>query len=203
MFSDLLLVCLAALIASALQAYWVVSLLAPHPLTGAKLSILCLYHRLFSIDRTFRVTIYVTGLLCIAWWIAATISLICTCIPISSAWKPALPGFPPRPGDCFDYRWFTIGIEIPNCILDFWIVLMPIFEIRKLQLSLKIKTSILFMFLLAELYVICVDRWPLGLDTPADETVSLMQLSHRVGIFSFVRMIRIGRNPTRKLQQIL
>ena len=40
---------------------------------------------------------------------------------------------------------------------------MPIFEVRKLQLSLKIKTSISFMFLLAGLYVIPSKQLPLAL----------------------------------------
>lgn len=59
-------------------------------------------------------------------------------------------------------------MEIPNCILDFWIVVMPIFEIRKLQLSLKVKTSISFMFLLAGLYVIRSDQLPPALGTSSE-----------------------------------
>ena len=74
---------------------------------------LFLYYRLFSPDRKMRILIILTGILCLAWWIAATTSLVCTCIPVRKVWMPL------TPGHCFDYRGFYIAIETLNCILDF------------------------------------------------------------------------------------
>lgn len=102
-------------------------------------------------------SIKITGLLCLAWWIAATVAVALPCIPVQKAWEPQtwsyIPGLPETPGRCYAYREFYLSIEVPNCVLDFWVVALPIFQIQKLQLSLRYKISISFIFVLAGLYV--------------------------------------------------
>lgn len=142
------------------QGFWIGSVLSPSPLSCAKFSILFLYYRLFSNDKTMNVAIKVTGLLCLAWWIAATVAAALPCVPFQKAWEPQtwqhIPKLPITPGHCLHYKKFYLGIEIPNCILDFWAVGMPIFEIQKLQLSLRYKISISLIFVLAGLYVFMI-----------------------------------------------
>lgn len=104
--------------------------------------------------------IKITAFLCLTWWIAATVAAALPCIPVQKAWELQTwqpnPLLPQTPGHCFDYKKFYVGVEIPNCILDFWVVGMPVFEIQKLQLSLRYKISISLIFILAGLYVFMI-----------------------------------------------
>lgn len=101
--------------------------------------------------------IKITGLLALAWWIAATIALVLPCIPVQKTWEPqtwsSIPGLPKTPGYCYSYKDLYLAIAVPNCILDLWVVAMPVFKIRQLQLPLRYKISISFIFVLAGLYV--------------------------------------------------
>ena len=173
-----------------IQAFWVGGVLAPTPISCAKFSILFLYRRLFSRDRNIDFAIKITGLLCLSWWIAATVASALSCIPVQKAWEPQtwtpIPGLPETSGFCYDYPRYYLGIEIPNCILDFWVVAMPVFEIQKLQLSLQYKISISFIFVLAGLY-----GSPNPSMLPTDHTGS-------VGIISIVRMVVVSPTAGRK-----
>ena len=51
------------------------------------------------------------------------------------------------------YKEHYLGIEVPNMVLDFWVVAMPVFKIHQLQLLLRYKISISIIFVLAGLYV--------------------------------------------------
>ncbi|MCJ1422411.1 hypothetical protein MMC29_000291 [Sticta canariensis] len=97
--------------------------------------------------------IKITGILSVAWWIAATVAFALVCIPVSKTWQPqtwtSIPNLPESPGHCYTYKEFFVGVEIPNMVLDFWVVAMPVFKIHQLQLSLRYKISISLIFVLA------------------------------------------------------
>jgi len=87
----------------------------------------------------------IVGGLCFLWYVAATVASILKCVPVKKAWNPRMPG------NCYDFQAFYIGIEIPNCILDFFIVFLPIGVLKGIQLPRRHKISISMIFILGGL----------------------------------------------------
>lgn len=52
----------------------------------AKASLLILYYRIFSVDRTFVVCTFISAAIQLAWFIAVIFSLIFMCVPVSKWW---------------------------------------------------------------------------------------------------------------------
>lgn len=128
---------------------WVTTILSPSPLSCAKLSIICWYHRLFSSDESMKKIIKITGLLSLAWWIAITATVAFSCIPLR-----AIPQVQQGSGHCIINKGLYLAYEVPNCILDFWILAMPALKIEKMQLPLGWKMVLYFFPVLAVLYVV-------------------------------------------------
>lgn len=106
------------------------------------------------------IAIKLTSFVCVIWYIAATVAVALPCIPVQKTWEPQtwtpIPGLPKTIGHCYSYNEFYLGIGLPNCILDFWVVAMPILKIRQLQLPLRYKISISLIFVFAGLYVLLI-----------------------------------------------
>jgi len=118
-------------------------LFIPFSITAAKTSIILLYHRIFGIDHRSAIGIRVVGTLNILWMLAAFFGLVFECRPVSFAWDPII-----VKGTCFNISLFTVLIEIPNSLLDFVMMAIPISMIRKLQIPLHEKLILIFIFLL-------------------------------------------------------
>lgn len=109
-----------------------------------KISILCLYRRIFHVQN-FRRASLVTGLLVVALAIAAEVAALVSCLPVTKFWSRL------EPGHCFNFDAYYIGIQIPDVILDTVILALPIRMISTLQLSRTDKVTILGIFLLGGL----------------------------------------------------
>lgn len=125
-----------------LKGFYVVPILCALLMTAAKFSILMLYLRLFSRDRGFKISVWIVGIICFAWFIAATLATSLKCIPVRAAWDPLVTG------KCINYSSFAVAIEVPNSVLDFVIGGIAIRVIRGLSLNLYQKLGICFIFLL-------------------------------------------------------
>jgi hypothetical protein len=110
----------------------------------AKLSILALYYRVFA-SPTFRKWCFVVGVTVLLWLIACGLVTILHCVPPASLWDPLIPGH------CVNFVLFFEIIEPFNCLQDIVLSTMPIFIIRRLQLDLKQKISIIVIFMLGSL----------------------------------------------------
>lgn len=95
-----------------------------------------------------RKVIRITGLLSLAWWIAITAAVAFSCIPVR-----AIPQVRQSSGHCIIGKELYLAYEVPNCILDFWIIAMPFLKIEK-KLSLPWKIFLFFPCVLAGLYVV-------------------------------------------------
>ncbi|KAK4962539.1 hypothetical protein LTR10_000165 [Elasticomyces elasticus] len=62
-------------------------------------------------------------------------------------WRPEVPG------TCINLVHFYYGLQIPNIITDIWIVISPIRELTRMELTRKIKTGAIAMFLLGTVTV--------------------------------------------------
>jgi hypothetical protein len=115
----------------------------PISFASAKFSILFLYMRVFGVNRHFSLGVKIVGVLNLLWMLASILSLIFQCTPVRRAWNPMLPG------TCFNLSTFTVAVEVPNSLLDFVMMALPISMLRKLKMRLRDKIVIGITFLLA------------------------------------------------------
>lgn len=113
-----------------------------------KVSILLLYHRLFGVNKWFRIVLFVAGTLTIMWWIAAFLDSILECVPLQAIWDKSI-----RDPKCQNVRASALGTGIANMILDIMFLIIPLPMIWKLQVTKRVKISLTGIFLLGALYV--------------------------------------------------
>lgn len=106
----------------------------------AKLSLLVLYHRLFSVDKIFVRLTYVVGAVQIAWFIAEYFDRWFTCTPVRKVWEPLIEGY------CINQSASLAVSETFNSGIDFVMIGMAVYMVVKLNISFsnKIKLSVLF-----------------------------------------------------------
>ena len=106
-----------------------------------KISILFFYLRVFP-KKSFRLLCWLMVAFCTANMLAFVLVTIFQCRPISFAWaKTSL-----REGSCLNYNaaaWVNAGV---NILQDFLIVVLPLQELRSLQLSKSKKLGVYTMF---------------------------------------------------------
>lgn len=112
--------------------------------TLVKMSILCFYHRIFSV-ASFRRINYGAGIFCLVWFTAAFIGDMLYCIPIRQFWDPT------AGGSCFNFADYFLAMELIDLLLDVVIIALPLKTIASLHLSLRKKLALLGIFLLSVL----------------------------------------------------
>ena len=108
---------------------------------------LFLYLRIFP-SKHFKHACYILIAIVSASGITFTLVTIWQCKPIEAFWDKSLLG-PSHPGNhCFDSEAFWFSYSVINIILDFFILLLPIHEILKLQLPMREKFALIGVFAL-------------------------------------------------------
>ncbi len=107
----------------------------------AKLSILCLYRRIFS-TPSFRINSLIIGLFVVAYWITSMLGMLLQCIPVQGIWQKT------PSSKCIDSNAFFLGLELLNCILDVAMLCLALKVIRGLQVPMKQKIALAMVFLL-------------------------------------------------------
>ena len=109
--------------------------------TSAKLAILALYLRVFTL-KPYRISVYVIGSIVIANWAVALVLSIFKCAPFAYNWDRTIPY-----GSCLDinreYQWITF----PSIITDVMMLLLPMRVVWKLQLPKIQKLGLAMTFL--------------------------------------------------------
>ena len=114
----------------------------------AKLSILCLYRRVFS-TPSFRRNNLIVGLMVIAYWVASTIGAILQCLPIDANWNIRVKTSGKL--KCINFAAFFLGLELSNCVLDIVIICLPLRVIRNLQMPIRQRYQLALVFFLGGL----------------------------------------------------
>ena len=127
------------------QAVYISTIVSATVISVAKFSVLILFRRIFGPDKTFKLNLLVLGTISAAWWVAASLGAALRCQPVQSQYDPLIQGH------CYSVQHFFIAVEVPNCLLDFAIVALPISVIRRLHLPLKHKITLSLIFLLGSL----------------------------------------------------
>ncbi|KAI0554698.1 hypothetical protein F4679DRAFT_524598 [Xylaria curta] len=118
-------------------------------ITMIKLSILWFYHTLFSVDETLQRVIKATTVICILWFIVATLVIALQCMPVRAYWEHF--DMPPY---CLEYPRVLLGYEISNLLIDVSILCIPTGTVIRLQLAWPKKIPIIGIFLLGA--VVCI-----------------------------------------------
>ncbi|KAF7513473.1 hypothetical protein GJ744_008767 [Endocarpon pusillum] len=130
-----------------LKSMYVTSVLYYSVAAPAKISLLCLYRRIFAVHSFKRLSLLV-GLLVVLWWLAATLANIFSCMPVQLMWELSLKG------RCFNFNifWFCTGII--ETVIDIIILILPIKMIMRLQMSRRKKIVLSGIFLLGGFVIV-------------------------------------------------
>lgn len=147
-----------------------------------KWSILAMYYRLFP-TRFMKWGYIVLGSMTGLWWIAVMLVTIFQCNPVHRFWDLA------TPGTCVNANVFYISTNgVPNIVMDAMILSLPIYEVYKLHVALKIKVAIVANFLIGALVIIAsivklkvmVDLYYMGPTADITCTYTIRLDSHRI-----------------------
>ena len=115
-------------------------------LLGYKMSILCLYLRIFTISRRFRYCTWVVMFITFGYLFSDICTWIFGCWPIAKNWRSDLPGH------CIlvkaDYGYGSL-----NFITDLLIFVLPLPMVWRMQLSSKDKLGVSVIFMIGSMYV--------------------------------------------------
>lgn len=109
-----------------------------------KLSILCLYLRLFQWKGAMRATACTLFVLTAATSMALVLAACFQCAPVAFFWDRTIPG-----GHCFDIQMFFHAQAIPGSVLDVGILVLPISTIWGLRMPFLKRLALFFVFSLA------------------------------------------------------
>lgn len=115
-------------------------------ITCIKLSILSLYKRLFPVKPMIN-AVHLVGFLVILWCFGVCLVGALTCIPVKKLWDPTVPG------GCIDLPKFYYGLQVPNIVTDFIILVMPMKLVWDLPISRVQKMLLSGIFVLGFVYV--------------------------------------------------
>ncbi|KAL2277819.1 hypothetical protein FJTKL_15111 [Diaporthe vaccinii] len=107
----------------------------------AKIAVLALYWRMFSLGR-LRYPIIVLTICSVLWTVIRTVLSFIRCIPIQKYWDPSVDGRCP----INDAKLFPAG-AFSHLTLDVLIIALPLFELRKLRMSVRRKLGVIVLFM--------------------------------------------------------
>ncbi|CAF9938197.1 hypothetical protein IMSHALPRED_000713 [Imshaugia aleurites] len=131
--------------ATSTQIIYGIEILYGPLVTAIKCSILTLYLRLFGVRPAFRRTIYAMLALVAAWCVAVFFAAIFQASPPRLLWTTNLKDLPPG-AHHIDFEAYLIGTAVPNVVMDFAILLLPMGIVWQLQISKRRKMALSGVF---------------------------------------------------------
>ena len=127
---------------SSSQADYVSTFLNMINVLAVRLSVLCLYRRIF-ITQTFRRITLALGVIIVLHVLLIMIAGAIRCLPVASIWDRSVPS-----DFCINYSAGFLWGMIINACIDAAILCLPIVMIRRLQLRSAKKMALIGIFLL-------------------------------------------------------
>lgn len=112
-----------------------------------KISILCLFLRIFT-DRGARITTYVLIAIVAANWFVWIIAATFQCSPVPYQWDKTI-----KDGSCFNVSAFYKASSAPNIATDAVILVLPVPTVWRLKATKIRKLGITFVFLAGSMSV--------------------------------------------------
>lgn len=122
------------------QVGYVMNTMFPTNQTFVKLSLLALYYRFFSVNKSFVRWVWVIGTLHFCWFMAMFWIRWFMCTPVARVWNPRIPGH------CIDSNMLLAVGEAFNSVFDFVMVALAVWVVLSLKVTraTRWKLSILF-----------------------------------------------------------
>ncbi|CAD6572283.1 MAG: hypothetical protein ASARMPRED_005221 [Alectoria sarmentosa] len=111
-----------------------------------KISLLLLYYRLFFPSRPFRIALYNTAIIVVAWWIAVLFADIFQCVPVNAFWDNGIKNV--KTARCMSTVHFSIGTGVINLVTDVMVLCLPIPMVWSLRTNRTQKIAMTGIFLL-------------------------------------------------------
>jgi hypothetical protein len=109
--------------------------------TLTKLSVLCLYARIFKINSRFRIALWIVAAFNVAWEVFAIFSAIFQCTPVYKAWRPL------DSGHCINYYAWFIAMAVTSLLLDFVVLVLPMPMVFAMSMTLSRKLFVILIFI--------------------------------------------------------
>ena len=109
-------------------------------LTVVKMSVLLFYVRVFRIVLVYRVIFWIVAFLIISWGIAINFLAIFACTPVHRYWDPTVPG------TCLNKNLTFLGATVPNIVIDFILLVLPIPMLWRLHVETSTKFALVGVF---------------------------------------------------------
>ncbi|KAG5995234.1 hypothetical protein E4U43_003074 [Claviceps pusilla] len=113
-------------------------------MTSIKLSLLCFYLTIFP-NKRVRVLLWSTVAVNLAWGFGCILVTIFQCTPVQNYWLRYLQQ--EGTGKCLNMNSLGWANGAVSVIIDIWIIGIPLYQIRKLELHWKKKLGAIIMFL--------------------------------------------------------
>ena len=122
-------------------------LLWPMSIPFVKISILSLYVRIFGGVTYLRRMAWVLSIFTITWAIMVVLVVAFQCVPSEASCNPKVRG------RCINFAAFSIAGSVPDVLVDFIMLVLPMPAVWKLQKALAERISLMAIFALGSLFV--------------------------------------------------
>lgn len=120
-------------------------ILYPFTIVAIKMSILLFYNRLFGVRDLFRYCVFAMMAITWGWGIAVFFATLFQCNPIAANWDKTIPG-----SHCL-LDHILLKMSVPNAVLDWFVLLLPIIVVWNLQVAKARKIALSAIFLVGAL----------------------------------------------------
>ncbi|KAH9874097.1 hypothetical protein IAQ61_004725 [Plenodomus lingam] len=162
-----------------IRFHWIAGIMYFLDLMFLRLSLLFFFVRIFSVGKTPAV-IYATMIFNVLFGVTTTIAMLFTCLPVSYIWEKYMKD--DAIGTCSNNTALIWAQAIIGIALDFWMLSIPLYNIRKLQMPLSKKIATVPMFLVGFaativgiLRLMAIQQ--VGVTTAANPTMTRMKIT--------------------------
>ena len=121
-------------------------------ITIIRMSVLLFYHRIFGKEHRFKMALWITMVILVAWYIAITALAVFQCSPVKKQFDLTIPGH------CLSFYGTFIGVTVPNFFIDVLLLLLPVPMLWNLKIKKTKKIALTANFLLGYWLVTSIDR---------------------------------------------
>ena len=98
-----------------------------------------------------KITLIITGVGLIGWFLASILSVFLSCRPFYYTWDKTIPN-----GHCTDQNNLAYATTSASLVADLVLFIIPIPPLMKLQKSLPQRLSLIAVFLVGAMYVVFI-----------------------------------------------
>lgn len=132
-----------------MQGFWAIQILYKLTINMTKVSILCLYLRIFP-NKQFRKAALMVMFFVVGYAVSSIVATIFQCSPISKTFHPQ------TPGKCLNLTAFWYANAVANILGDCAILALPMPVLYALHLPQRQKFGLMMVFALGFLYVFSI-----------------------------------------------